>query len=197
MVPTEGVEPTRPCGHWILSPARLPVPPRRQLDGAEYLQQSVAFVNWGVVRMRADPGGGTRRRCHRHAALYHPKHGPTKREEGSGRTSIQVGAQAATGPAFSHPRAWPAGVGDSARRALLPALRVARDTALSSRHVSDVQDPGRGGHVAHRRPVVRRASGGSGCRPKSCIGRMTRRIPARGLSSCGFFAGVARRVPST
>ena len=28
-VPTEGIEPTRPCGHWILSPARLPIPPRR------------------------------------------------------------------------------------------------------------------------------------------------------------------------
>jgi hypothetical protein len=29
LLPTEGVEPTRPCGHWILSPARLPIPPRR------------------------------------------------------------------------------------------------------------------------------------------------------------------------
>ena len=28
-LPTEGIEPTRPCGHWILSPARLPIPPRR------------------------------------------------------------------------------------------------------------------------------------------------------------------------
>ncbi len=30
MVPEEGVEPTRPCGHRILSPARLPVPPLRR-----------------------------------------------------------------------------------------------------------------------------------------------------------------------
>src|SRR5207249_988221 len=30
MVPTEGVEPTRPRGHQILSLARLPIPPRRQ-----------------------------------------------------------------------------------------------------------------------------------------------------------------------
>ena len=30
-VPAEGLEPTRPCGHWILSPARLPIPPRRQI----------------------------------------------------------------------------------------------------------------------------------------------------------------------
>src|SRR4030088_1117372 len=27
LVPENGVEPSRPCGHWILSPARLPVPP--------------------------------------------------------------------------------------------------------------------------------------------------------------------------
>jgi hypothetical protein len=27
LVLEEGVEPTRPCGHRILSPARLPVPP--------------------------------------------------------------------------------------------------------------------------------------------------------------------------
>jgi hypothetical protein len=29
-LPAEGIEPTRSCDHWILSPARLPVPPRRQ-----------------------------------------------------------------------------------------------------------------------------------------------------------------------
>src|SRR5438093_6623383 len=28
-LPAEGLEPTRPRGHWILSPARLPIPPRR------------------------------------------------------------------------------------------------------------------------------------------------------------------------
>src|ERR1017187_176611 len=38
LVPTEGIEPTRPCGHWILSPARLPVPPRRQQFNCKYLQ---------------------------------------------------------------------------------------------------------------------------------------------------------------
>jgi hypothetical protein len=31
-VPGIGVEPTRPCGHRILSPARLPVPPARHAD---------------------------------------------------------------------------------------------------------------------------------------------------------------------
>ena len=30
-VPGEGVEPSRPCGHRILSPARLPVPPSRHV----------------------------------------------------------------------------------------------------------------------------------------------------------------------
>ena len=28
-VPERGLEPPRPCGHWILSPARLPIPPLR------------------------------------------------------------------------------------------------------------------------------------------------------------------------
>ena len=29
VIPAAGVEPARPRGHWILSPARLPIPPRR------------------------------------------------------------------------------------------------------------------------------------------------------------------------
>ena len=29
-MPAEGLEPTRSCDHWILSPARLPIPPRRR-----------------------------------------------------------------------------------------------------------------------------------------------------------------------
>src|SRR5438046_2656286 len=31
-LPAEGLEPTRSCDHWILSPARLPVPPRRRRE---------------------------------------------------------------------------------------------------------------------------------------------------------------------
>src|SRR6266404_4990634 len=34
-MPAEGIEPTRSCDHWILSPARLPVPPRRRERRAE------------------------------------------------------------------------------------------------------------------------------------------------------------------
>ena len=34
-VPAEGLEPTRSCDHWILSPARLPVPPRRRREKGE------------------------------------------------------------------------------------------------------------------------------------------------------------------
>ena len=33
-IPAAGVEPARPCGHWILSPARLPIPPRRHIRKA-------------------------------------------------------------------------------------------------------------------------------------------------------------------
>jgi hypothetical protein len=31
-LPAEGLEPTRSCDHWILSPARLPIPPRRRFE---------------------------------------------------------------------------------------------------------------------------------------------------------------------
>src|SRR5206468_13048275 len=41
-LPAEGLEPTRPCGHWILSPARLPIPPRRPII-AEYDYFRVRF----------------------------------------------------------------------------------------------------------------------------------------------------------
>ena len=35
-VPERGLEPPRPCGHWILSPARLPIPPLR-LTAAKHM----------------------------------------------------------------------------------------------------------------------------------------------------------------
>ncbi len=42
MVPGKGIEPSRPCGHRILSPARLPVPPtRRSLSVSHALELEV------------------------------------------------------------------------------------------------------------------------------------------------------------
>src|SRR5437773_4037451 len=35
-LPAEGLEPTRSCDHWILSPARLPIPPRRRQASSSY-----------------------------------------------------------------------------------------------------------------------------------------------------------------
>ena len=47
MVPKEGIEPTRPEGHWILNPARLPVPPLRHFkSGKAIISQS----EWGMSR---------------------------------------------------------------------------------------------------------------------------------------------------
>ena len=37
-IPAAGVEPARPCGHWILSPARLPIPPRRQSNWGSWIR---------------------------------------------------------------------------------------------------------------------------------------------------------------
>src|SRR5690349_18599747 len=37
-MPAEGIEPTRSCDHWILSPARLPVPPRRLRNKSERIR---------------------------------------------------------------------------------------------------------------------------------------------------------------
>ena len=38
-VPKEGLEPSRPCGHWILNPTRLPIPPLRLLLRKEVLRR--------------------------------------------------------------------------------------------------------------------------------------------------------------
>ena len=35
-MPEVGLEPTRPCGHRILSPARLPIPPLRRAEPQHY-----------------------------------------------------------------------------------------------------------------------------------------------------------------
>src|SRR5438445_13880696 len=41
LVPENGVEPSRPCGHRILSPARLPVPPLGHNERLSQKPQSV------------------------------------------------------------------------------------------------------------------------------------------------------------
>ncbi len=33
VVPSKGLEPSRPCGHWSLKPARLPIPPTGLAEG--------------------------------------------------------------------------------------------------------------------------------------------------------------------
>ena len=38
LVPEVGLEPTQPCGHRILNPARLPIPPLRPRQKAQYIQ---------------------------------------------------------------------------------------------------------------------------------------------------------------
>ena len=48
----EGIEPTRPCGHQILSLARLPIPPHRRTMNiyGERLwtdERRLASLNWG------------------------------------------------------------------------------------------------------------------------------------------------------
>ena len=40
MVPGEGVEPSLPCGNWILNPARLPIPP----SGQQGIKMIVTFL---------------------------------------------------------------------------------------------------------------------------------------------------------
>ena len=43
LVPVVGVEPTRYRYHWILSPARLPIPPYRQVQ-KNYITKSLEFI---------------------------------------------------------------------------------------------------------------------------------------------------------
>ena len=52
MVPAEGLEPTRSCDHWILSPARLPFRHAGVLEGAkEYgLRREAQLANAFAVK---------------------------------------------------------------------------------------------------------------------------------------------------
>jgi hypothetical protein len=51
-VPRTGVEPARPCGHWSLKPARLPIPPsgrlRLQIYALFILSQEI-FINFPEI----------------------------------------------------------------------------------------------------------------------------------------------------
>ena len=53
-LPTEGIEPTHCCQYWILSPARLPIPPRRPFARRQLLirLQRNASVNETGVRIQ-------------------------------------------------------------------------------------------------------------------------------------------------
>lgn len=42
-MPEEGIEPTLSCENWILSPARLPVPPLRRLSKHELYAKNQAM----------------------------------------------------------------------------------------------------------------------------------------------------------
>src|SRR6188472_872785 len=46
MVPEEGIEPTRPFGHRILSPARLPVSPLRPRSDLQWYQLLARQAHW-------------------------------------------------------------------------------------------------------------------------------------------------------
>jgi hypothetical protein len=55
-VPAEGIEPTRSCDHWILSPARLPVPPRRHEEiKLQKRSGSSSVSNWVRVEISIQP----------------------------------------------------------------------------------------------------------------------------------------------
>ena len=43
MMPLVGLEPTRCCHHGILSPARLPIPPQRQICRMDSIQQNGTY----------------------------------------------------------------------------------------------------------------------------------------------------------
>ena len=68
-VPAEGLEPTRSCDHWILSPARLPIPPRRR-------QASSSYEAGGTNRGRSGVAEDAHRLSHRTDHESRGKGGP-------------------------------------------------------------------------------------------------------------------------
>ena len=47
-VPEAGVEPARYCYHWILNPARLPIPPLGQIIAAPKVKSFLAYTNESI-----------------------------------------------------------------------------------------------------------------------------------------------------
>src|SRR5438876_3924133 len=60
-LPAEGLEPTRSCDHWILSPARLPVPPRRRRSKRVRKLQTPAESSSASDQVRIDSSQTERR----------------------------------------------------------------------------------------------------------------------------------------
>lgn len=57
-MPAEGLEPTHSCEYWILSPARLPVPPRRRRERSNYEDDGPAQalpISSSGCRLRGGP----------------------------------------------------------------------------------------------------------------------------------------------
>ena len=61
LVPEVGIEPTRPCGHGILSPARLPVSPLRH-SGGEDRQYNASAISSSSTSPRQSPSPLSRAR---------------------------------------------------------------------------------------------------------------------------------------
>ena len=49
VVPAAGVEPARPHGHWILSPARLPIPPRRHVKAVNGFEPMIKVLQTSAL----------------------------------------------------------------------------------------------------------------------------------------------------
>jgi hypothetical protein len=72
LVPEEGVEPSRPEGHGILSPARLPVSPLRQRMKPSFYRTSsfrAELLTFAARRAAAASGFGPTRRRHERCEL--------------------------------------------------------------------------------------------------------------------------------
>ena len=80
-MPPVGVEPTLSCENWILSPARLPIPPQRQFSGQSLSdKKSVGHCWQGIILRRYDLN------VNRKNKFFIQKAG--KRKEGNSKTML-------------------------------------------------------------------------------------------------------------